>query len=102
MYMGFTFPDSILNFPLKLSGFSSRLVHTPAGQIHYLEKRVSKEKGVIVFLHGIAASGGHFGRVLVDLQKAGYSVLAPDLPSHGMSPDLEGSLSAESLYRVFV
>src|SRR4051794_39528455 len=98
MHMDFTFPDSIINFPLKFWGFSSRLAETRFGQIHYLEKRVPQAKGFLVFLHGIGASGGQFGQVLNLLQRAGYSIIALDLPSHGLSPDLKGSLNAASLY----
>jgi len=93
--------DQLLGYYLRLFGFRSRRLRVKSCEMHYFEKRHPQEKGVLVFVHGVGASSGHFARLLNPLWKKGYTILAPDLPSHGQSSDSEEYLDSNHFYELF-
>jgi pimeloyl-ACP methyl ester carboxylesterase len=94
--------DFLFGLPLLVAGFKSKVAQIPDGKIHYFSKHSHPSRGTVVFLHGIGASSAHFGQVMGLLSREGYSIFAPDLPSHGRSSDLDCDLTGETLYQAFV
>ncbi len=94
--------EGVSHFALKANGFASRRKSTRFGEVHYYEKRVKNEKGVLVFIHGVGANAGHYGRILGPLHNEGYSVISVDLLGHGKSSDPGRLLTAETLFQGFV
>ncbi len=86
---------------IKIMGFSSRTTSVLGGVLHYFEKKARNSRGSIVLLHGIGSNATHFWRVMGPLHRAGYSVYALDLPGHGRSPDLSGTMTSELLHQMF-
>ncbi len=95
------FVDSAVYRILKARGFSSCFRNTKGGVIHSLEKRVDQEKEVIVLVHGVGANAAHYARIMFPLQRAGYSILALDLLSHGYSEDPGKEVSSDRLFEAF-
>jgi len=54
-------------------------------KISYQILRSTKEKGTIVFLHGLTGSGSAFQPILNNFLSDEYSLLIPDFRSHGLS-----------------
>lgn len=91
--------DSFLGLHLKFHGLASKTTEIPGGKIHYYQYQGNPDLPTLVVVHGIGSNSTHFGRVLVALKKAGYPLLAIDLPSHGLSSDLAHPLTAEALHQ---
>lgn len=94
--------EVLFGLPMLFSGFKSQVVQIREGKIHYYSKVGQPNQGTVVFLHGIGGSSAHFAQVMSILSREGYSILAPDLPSHGKSSELRGGLTGEKLFQSFV
>lgn len=73
-------------FALRAWGFRSEWIETPEGLVHMLLREGTRPAPPLVMLHGLVASGGDYFPVLRRLANLGYTVFAPDLPGHGLSP----------------
>ena len=51
---------------------------------------VDAPQGVVVLIHGLGEHSGRYGHVARRLNQAGFAVLAPDLPGHGLSEGKRG------------
>jgi pimeloyl-ACP methyl ester carboxylesterase len=71
-------------------GFKSRFVDTTAGRVHVLDAAGSGALPPLVLLHGLGATAGDQGLLLVHLKARFSRVIALDLPGHGESADLSG------------
>lgn len=96
-----TWIDRILSRALKSQGFQSDWLQVRGGKVHYYQAGVPNRLPSILLLHGIAAQATHYGAVAIRLAKKGYHVVLPDMPSHGMSDDLDRTLTFDTLYSVF-
>jgi abhydrolase domain-containing protein 6 len=75
-----------------------RRVAVGRGQISYLAG--SKKGPTVLLLHGFAGDKEHWLEVIPHLEKAGYQVVAPDLPGFGANfRDVEGHYDAPALAR---
>lgn len=71
---------------LRAFGFTSRWVTTAQGPVHTLVRPGSPAGPRLVLLHGIVASGADYFPLLWRLARTGLTLVAPDLPGHGLSP----------------
>lgn len=51
-----------------------------------------RSRGRVVVIHGYGEHGGRYSATAAALNAAGWGVLAPDLPGHGLSPGRRGVL----------
>lgn len=93
--------DTVLYLILKIFGFKSVYTETSVGRIHSFVKERANPKGTIVLVHGIGSASVHFWEVAIALYRKGYSIYVPDLPGHGLNPDLEGPNGFVSIYHMF-
>ncbi len=70
---------------MKLRGYKSHFVETPAGVQHILERAGKGELNKIVLFHGLASCGAHYANLARYLNKYVRGVLLPDSPGHGLS-----------------
>ena len=84
-----------------VDGFEGKTIDVCHGRIHYIAKPGLTSRPTMVFVHGTAASAYHYDPVLQAVNRAGYSVIAPDLISHGRSGDAHEKLSSEEFYQTF-
>lgn len=88
-------------FPAGVAGIAVRSVRTASG----LQLRVlvagPADGETIVMVHGWAVSAYLWRNNILPLAKAGFRVLVPDLPGHGLSdaPTAEGSYTLDSFTR---
>jgi alpha-beta hydrolase superfamily lysophospholipase len=54
-------------------------------------------KTTIIFIHGTAVYSRFYAAFLYDLYKAGYRIVAPDLPGHGLSEGRRGHFDMQLL-----
>ncbi|MEO0602698.1 MAG: alpha/beta hydrolase [Myxococcota bacterium] len=73
-------------FALRAWGFQSRWIETTEGRLHALVRGGSRPTPPIVLLHGLVASAADYFPLLQRLAGRGYTLVAPDLPGHGLSP----------------
>ncbi len=57
----------------------------------------SKKSPVIVYCHGLSSSGRMMANFALPLFQKGYTVICPDLPGFGLSPDKKGSIPIPEL-----
>jgi len=57
----------------------------------------SKKSPVIVYCHGLSSSGRMMANFALPLFQKGYTVICPDLPGFGISPDNRGSIPIPEL-----
>ena len=62
-------------------------------RVHYLQWNGSSENQKVILLHGLASNAHIWDLVAPDLSMKGYSVLAPDARSHGLTDGLDGDYS---------
>lgn len=70
--------------PLTDYPFESHYLHVSGFRLHYLDEGDAR-KGTLLFLHGVPTWSYTFRQIIPDCVKAGYRVLAPDLPGFGLS-----------------
>ncbi len=95
-------PDWVLAQAVRLNGFKSRHIELSTGIVHYFIREPKNAKGTIVLLHGVGASSGHYWQVAGPLFRSGYTVVVPDLPCHGQSPDPSCVVDSQTFFQVFV
>ncbi|MGZ6371732.1 MAG: alpha/beta fold hydrolase [Bdellovibrionota bacterium] len=96
-------PDTLLYLDLVRRGFRRRRMSVMGVRINYVESREPPRAGgkpVVVLLHGIGANLSHWHRLMVWIRKAGYPVMALDLPGHGWSSEYPGLLSPPALHKI--
>lgn len=94
--------EDILYWKLRLvDGFKSRHLKTQHGSTHYLIKEGREDLPPVVFVHGTGANAYHFDPILCAINRAGYTVIAPDLFSHGRSSDAPPKVSARDYFYIF-
>jgi len=64
-------------------------------QLHVVHWPVTPARGVIVFLHGLSEHARRHQQVVTHLNRAGWSVLAPDLRGHGLSGGTRGGIQQD-------
>ncbi len=67
-------------------GFRSQWIETTEGRLHVLTRAGVGPAPPIVLLHGLVASAADYFPLLVRLASRGLTLIAPDLPGHGLSP----------------
>lgn len=76
----------------RWSGLAGRVQRAyawgPDGQIHYRRAGPTGARSPLLLLHGLPGSGGLFEDFIGELGRT-RSVIAPDLPGHGMSDALK-------------
>jgi len=70
--------------PLTDYPFESNYLLVPGCRLHYLDEG-DAGKGTLLFLHGVPTWSYTFRHIIPDCVKAGYRVLALDLPGFGLS-----------------
>lgn len=93
--------ENLLHLKIRCSGFESRNHFVRGSKYHYYMKPGQPNKPTLVLIHGISASAGHFHEVMNTLSGAGYSVIVPDLPGHGMSEELAQTMTVASIKSEF-
>lgn len=84
-------------FALRAWGFRSRWIETTEGAVHVLVRPGSRPEVPIVALHGLVASAADYFPLLTRLAGRGHTLIAPDLPGHGLSPVPVRGMRAEVL-----
>lgn len=56
--------------------------------------------GWVVLVHGLGEHSGRYGRLIRDLNDAGFAVYAFDWPGHGKSPGKRGHTSIEEAMEI--
>ena len=70
---------------MRLRGYNSHYVDTPAGVQHILEREGKGDLNKVVLFHGLASCGAHYANLVRYLNKHVRGVLLPDSPGHGFS-----------------
>lgn len=84
---------------LRMRGWRSHRVHTPAGRVHVMEGTNARVgHGTVAMLHGLGSASVHWWSVLGALRRSTGRVVLPDLPGHGFS-DLPAEGLAPSMMR---
>lgn len=90
---------------LRLRGFRSRTLATPAGQVHLLEARGGGRLPTLIVLHGLSSAGFHYYPFLRLMRPKVRHLVALDLPGHGLSDvppqGLTPASMREGLYGAF-
>jgi pimeloyl-ACP methyl ester carboxylesterase len=82
---------------LRLGGYRSLRVRTPAGRVHVLEARGRGRLPTLVLLHGFAAAGWSTWPLFRRLRPHFRRLVIPDLPAHGLSEPPPGALTPGAL-----
>ncbi|MGC4059856.1 MAG: alpha/beta hydrolase [Aquabacterium sp.] len=64
-------------------------------KLHVAHWPLPGARGVVVFLHGLAAHGGWYGELAAVLHAAGWAMAAPDYRGHGLSEGPRAGLSKD-------
>lgn len=83
---------------LRLGGIRSAHVPTELGRLHALVARGRGPLPPVVLMHGLGAAANNFVPLMVALQPHVQSIVAVDMPGHGMSP---GTLRPVELEEIF-
>jgi acylglycerol lipase len=60
-------------------------------------------RAVIALVHGLGEHGGRYGGDFAEFYtKAGFAIMAPDLPGHGRTPGKRGHISDTSLFLDYI
>ncbi|MFO0555346.1 MAG: alpha/beta hydrolase [Polyangiaceae bacterium] len=90
------FVELVSHAAMRALGARSVFIDTSVARVHAYELR-GKGRGTFVLLHGMGTTSSAYLRVAIDLAKHAERVVLPDLPSHGRSQSLGGSLDRERL-----
>jgi len=66
----------------------------------YKAKFGEPELGWVVLVHGLGEHSGRYGRLIKELNEAGFAVYAFDWPGHGKSPGKRGHTSIEDAIEI--
>ena len=94
-----SYVDAVLRVSLWRAGVRSQYAEVNGLRLHYFEA-VPKDGSAgtpLLLVHGLAARGEDFSKLIPDLAKAGFHVYAPDLPGYGRSekPDVAYTITYE-------
>jgi alpha-beta hydrolase superfamily lysophospholipase len=64
-------------------------------KLHIAHWPLRGARGVVVFLHGLAAHGGWYGELAAVLRAANWAMVAPDYRGHGLSEGPRAGLSKD-------
>ncbi len=77
--------DRLTHATLRLRGYTSRAIPTREGRVHVLVGEGRGDAPPVALLHGFGSAGIYLGPLLHRLRRDASRVIAPDMPSHGMS-----------------
>ncbi|WP_457741443.1 alpha/beta hydrolase [Thermococcus sp.] len=66
----------------------------------YRAKFGTPEKGWVVLVHGLGEHSGRYGKLIEELDEAGFAVYTFDWPGHGKSPGKRGHTSIEDAMKI--
>lgn len=84
---------------LVRQGVTARTVETSVGTTHLYDAPGTGTLPPVLLVHGFGASAAGFARVLTALRPHVSRVLAPDLPSHGLSGPARKALEPDVVYQ---
>ncbi|MCO4761300.1 MAG: alpha/beta hydrolase [Myxococcales bacterium] len=83
--------DSLALRALRARGFRSRHEASSLGPLHVLEGEGTGPIPILVVLHGLGAAATDMGPLMLAVRSLAVRILVPDLPGHGLNPDVPGS-----------
>lgn len=91
--------DSLQVQILRAFGGRSRFVRTPVGRVHVIDVAGKGALPPVLLLHGITASAADWYPLIRRLRGDVRSIVAVDMPGHGLSEVPAQGLSSESMHR---